>query len=299
MENVNNDSFALIRKSKSQGTRLWKKRLTKFMNNRLAVLGLAIIVIMLLAFLFAPVLSPYDPLKPDLGNKYAMPSAEHLFGTDSLGRDIFTRLLYGGRTSVLIAVCSSVGGSLIALLLGLIGGFFGGWVDRILVRLSEVFSTFPQIILIMIAMTFMGQGVWNVVWIFIITGWPGELRLVRAEVLSLREETYVEVARAFGMSRANIMFKQILPSVVTILVVNITMAIPGYILSESSLSFLGIGVPSTVPTWGTMLNAARSTNALVNYWWVWVVPGLAICLFVLATNFLGDGLRDVLDPRQQ
>jgi len=285
--------------SRRRGTRLWKKRMKKFANNKLALAGLTVIALMLISFVCAPLITDFDPMKPDLKNKYAVPSSEHLLGTDSLGRDIFARILYGGRTSILIAVASSVGGSLIAMILGCISGYLGGWIDRFLVRLSELFLTFPQIILIMIAMTFLGQSVWNVVWIFILTGWPGTLRLVRAEVLALREETYVEVARTFGMPRRNIIFKQILPSVLTILIVDVTMAIPGYIMSEASLSFLGIGVPATVPTWGTMLNAARSVNVLVNYWWVWIVPGLTICLFVLSTNFLGDGLRDVLDPRQQ
>lgn len=278
---------------------LLARRVRKFARNRLAMLGLIIVAVMLALILLAPLISPYAPDKPDFSAKNAPPSREHLLGTDNLGRDIFSRILYGGRMSLLIALIGSVSAAMIGVVLGSIAGYFGGIVDSVLVRISELFQTFPQLILVMMLMSFVGQGVGNLILIFSVTGWVGTFRQVRAEFLSLKEETYVEVARAFGMSRTAIMFKEILPSVSTTIIIQITMALPGIILSEAGLSYLGVGVPSSVPTWGNMLNAAKSLNVIMNYWWMWVTPGVAICLFVLSVNFIGDGLRDVLDPRQQ
>lgn len=288
-----------LQKAKSQSTKLWKKRIRKFVNNKLAMLGLIIIAIFLFCILAAPIITPYDPQKPDFGSKLEGPSREHIFGTDSMGRDLFTRIVYGGQTSILIAVSSALLGSCLGVLLGAIGGYFGGILDWILIRISEIFMSFPQMLLVMIVMAFTGPGVFNLIIIFMFTGWTGAFRLVRAEYIARREETYIKVCEAFGMSKTAIMFKQILPSVLNTVIVQFTMNIPSYVISEAGLSFLGFGVPMSTPTWGTMLNAAKSIKIILYNPNVWIVPGIAICLFVLAVNFFGDGLRDVLDPRQK
>jgi peptide/nickel transport system permease protein len=284
---------------KKTGTKLWKKRLRRFANNKLALFGSIIVAIFVIAVLAAPLLTQYGPLEPDFGNNFASPSLDHPFGTDSMGRDMLARILYGGRVSILIAVSSSACGCIIGMILGAIGGYFGGLLDKFLVRLSELFMSFPQLILVMVVMAFIGPGTFNLILIFAITGWTGTFRLVRAEYIARKEETYVQVCDAFGMNKAAIMFKQIMPSVLTLVMIQFTMGIPGYVMSEAGLSFLGFGVPMTTPTWGTMLNAAKSIKIILYNSNVWLTPGLAISLFVLAVNFFGDGLRDAMDPRQQ
>lgn len=284
---------------RKQGTKLWKKRLRRFVNNRLALFGMIIVSLFVFSALAAPLLTRYTPLEPNFGNAFSRPSLQHIFGTDSMGRDLFTRILYGGRISMLIAVISSAWGCLIGMILGAIGGYVGGIFDKLLVRISEIFMSFPQLILVMVVMAFIGPGTFNLILIFAVTGWTGTFRLVRAEFITRKEETYVEVCEAFGMSRLAIMFKQIMPSVLTLVMVQFTMGIPGYVMSEAGLSFLGFGVPMTVPTWGTMLNAAKSVKIILYHPNVWLIPGMAISLFVLAVNFFGDGLRDAMDPRQQ
>ena len=198
-----------------------------------------------------------------------------------------------------VVITILVAGFMFLLTGAMLAGYFGGKVDMVLVRLSEIFQTFPEMILIMILVSILGQGVGNLVLVFSVTGWMTTFRMVRNEFLALREETYVQVCEAFGMSKSAIMFKQILPNVLSPVIVSATVNVAGFILSEASLSFLGVGVPSSVPTWGNILNAAKSVEVVSNYWWLWAVPGGVISIFVLAINFFGDGLRDVLDPKQQ
>lgn len=282
-----------------KGSSLLKKNVRKFMNNRLAMLGLICMLVMVLAAVVAPLLTSYEPNAINMTELSQPPNAKHLFGTDQLGRDVFARVLYGGQVSILVGVVGALSSSLIGMILGAMAGYMGRIVDTVLVRISEVFQTFPQIILIMILVSMVGQGVGNLVLVFSLTGWGTTFRMVRNEFMAQREETYVQVCEAFGMSRSHIMFKQILPNVLSPVIVATTTNVAGFILSESALSFLNMGVPSSVPTWGNILNAAKSMDVIANYWWLWVVPGAAISIFVLAVNFFGDGLRDVIDPKQQ
>ena len=263
------------------------------------MIGLFFVVLIVGACLAAPLLTSWAPEQVNFPDKTMAPCAEHILGTDKLGRDIFSRVLYGGRISILVGVCGAFFGSIIGVVLGGIAGYFGKTIDAVLVRISEVFQTFPQIILVMIMATILGQGVGNLLLIFSLAGWMTTFRMVRNEFIALRGETYVQVCQAFGMPKANIIFKQILPNVLSPVIVSATVNVAGFILQEAGLSFLGVGVPSSVATWGNILNAAKSIEVVTNYWWLWAVPGIVISVFVLAINFFGDGLRDVLDPKQQ
>jgi peptide/nickel transport system permease protein len=262
-------------------------------------MGLVIVVVMVVASA-AAMLVGMDFSTPDMTNLKAAPSGTHPFGTDTIGRDLLSRVLIGGCYSIFIGVFCSVVSGLIGTVLGAIAGYFGGKLDGLLVRISELFQTFPQLVLVMMLVAILGtRGMTNILLIFILTGWMTTFRMVRNEFLSLKGETYVKVCEAFGMSRSNVMFKQILPNVMSPIIVSTTTNVAVYILQEASLSFIGLGISDKTPTWGNILNAAKSVSVVTNQWWIWVFPGLAITLFVLAINFLGDGLRDVLDAKQQ
>lgn len=274
-----------------------KRSIKKFKANKLAMIGLVVVVIYILLSIFAPVISSFDPNSADLANMNKTPGNGHLLGTDSLGRDLFTRLIYGGRISILIGVVSAVLTSVVGTALGLVAGYFGKTVDAILVRISEILMSFPMTILVMLLATILGAGVRNLIIIFCIVGWMTVFRIVRNEVMRIREETYVDVSKAFGAPSKDIMFKDILPNALSPIIVATTINIAFFILQETVLSFLGLGVPTNVATWGTIINAAKSITVIQNQWWLWVIPGACISIFVMSINFLGDGLRDVLDPR--
>ncbi|NOU96160.1 ABC transporter permease subunit [Paenibacillus sp. LMG 31456] len=262
------------------------------------MIGFSIILVMMLCAILAPVLTSYKPDEIDLGNRLKPPSTEHLLGTDKIGRDVLTRILYGARISIFIGLSGALGGALIGTVLGCFSGYLGGWFDKLMLRVSELFMTFPQLILVLILVVYMGQGLFNLILIFAVTGWTGTYRLVRGRFLSLREESFVESCRAFGISEMSIMFRHILPNTLSPVIVTVTLSSAGYILAESGLSFLGLGVPSGIPTWGNIINAAKAVDVIRNNPWLWLPPGCAISLFVLGVNFFGDGLRDVLDPNQ-
>lgn len=275
---------------------LARRNWQRFSRNKMAVVGAGILIIMLLACIFAPYLTPYDPtyIQPAIRNQD--PSAEHILGTDRLGRDIFARILYGGRMSISIGVISAVGATIVGTILGCIAGFYGGKVDKALVTIQEFFSIFPQILLIMLCISFVGQSVEAMVVIFIFTSWSGIMRVVRSRILSLKEEPFIESCRANGISSMSIMFHHMLPNTVGPVIVNATLNIAGFILTEAGLSYIGMGVPETIPTWGNIINAAKRLDIIQNEPMLWIAPGVAICLFVLSINFFGDGLRDALDP---
>lgn len=297
MSNTNTTSIKAQNKSASSS--LLKKNIRKFLNNKLAVFGLIVVVFMTLACI-AGAIFQVDYATPDLTSMKAAPDSAHWFGTDTIGRDLFARVLFGGCYSILIGVFCAVLSSVIGAVLGAIAGYFGGKVDAVIVRISEVFQAFPQLVLVMMLVAILNKrGLGNLLFIFVVTGWMTTFRMVRNEFMSLKGETYVKVCEAFGMKRSNIMFNQILPNVMSPIIVSTTTNVAFFILQEASLSFIGLGVADSTPTWGNILNAAKSVSVVTNQWWIWVFPGLAISLFVLAINFLGDGLRDVLDPKQQ
>lgn len=298
MDNIK--TVSIKEQNKSAASSLMKKNIRKFLRNKLAVLGLVIVVVMIIASIMSVVLK-LNYSTPDLRNMKVAPGTEgHIFGTDTIGRDLFARVLYGGCYSIFVGVFSSVMSGIIGAVLGAIAGYFGGKADKLLVRISELFQTFPQLVLVMMLVAISGtRGMTNIIMIFTFTGWMTTFRMVRNEFMSIKSETYVKVCEAFGMNRINIMFKQILPNVMTPIIVSTTTNVAVYILQEATLSFIGLGISDQTPTWGNILNAAKSVSVVTNQWWIWVFPGLAITLFVLAINFLGDGLRDVLDAKQQ
>lgn len=275
------------------------RALRKFLSNPLATAGLAVFTIILLMSVFAPLISPYDPLKIDLRAILQPPSAEHWLGTDKVGRDVFSRVLYGGRISILVGLGSAIVAAIIGVGIGSYTAYRRGWLDMLALRASEVFVAFPQIILVLLLVSILGQSLTNLIVIFIITGWAPMYRMARARVLSLREEEYVQALEAFGISSPVIAYKHILPNALGPVTVHITLSTAMFILTEAGLSFLGLGVPLQIATWGNILNAANDLRILENNWWIWLPVGLVISTFVLSVNFIGDGLRDSSDPAQQ
>lgn len=285
----------VIKKEKKSS--LAKRSLNKFLDNKLAIFGMLVVIIMTLMSIFAPLITKVDPNAIDMAMINQAPSGEHIFGTDSTGRDLFARLLYGGRISILIGVVSAMTTSIIGTIIGLVSGYYGGKVDILFLRLSEILQSFPMTILVMVLVTIVGPSVKNMIVVFTLIGWMAVFRIVRNEVLRLREETYVQVNKAFGINDAAIMFKEIFPNTISPIIVATTINIAFFILEETGLSFLGLGVPTNVPTWGTIINSAKSITVIQMYKWQWLIPGAVISLFVMSVNFLGDGLRDALDPK--
>lgn len=263
-------------------------------ENRLAVISAAVILLFLLAAVFAPLLTPYSFDEMDLMHRLAPPSAEHLLGTDEAGRDVLTRMLYGSRVSLLVGIVPTVISMLAGAALGIIAGYAGGKTDAVIMRLADVMLAFPSMFLAMVIMYTLGDGMINIFLALALVNWASVARIVRAETLKLKETEFVEAARSIGVSKVTIMLRHILPNCIPSLIVLFTLNIPSAILSESSLSFLGIGIKAPQASWGLMVNTGR--QFLYSQPWLSLAPSMAIMLIVLAFNFLGDGLRDVLDP---
>ncbi len=268
----------------------------KLFANKLAVFGLVTFAIITILCIFAPLFTSYTASKIDLASRLAAPGGDHLLGTDKIGRDIWARILFGGRMSIFIGLGSALGTTLIGVSLGAYGGYTGGKFDTILLKASEIMASFPQIILVSILVTMIGQSMWNLIFIFIATGWPPMYRMTRSQMLSIREQEYVQALKAFGINDMVIAFKHMLPNATGPIFVNVTLSTAMFILQEAALSFLGLGVPLEIATWGNILNAAQDLTILRDAWWIWIPVGIVITLFVLSINFIGDGLRDSTDP---
>jgi len=294
--------FDRIKKSEEaglNGKQTMNRSLRKLLKNKLAIVGIVIFAIILLAAILAPFLTKYDPLTVNMQSVLQGPSKDHLLGTDKIGRDIFSRILYGGRISILVGLGSALGASFIGVTLGAYAGYKGGLIDSIVLRVSEIFMAFPQIVLVLLLVTILGQSLSNLLIIFIATGWGSVYRMTRSKMLSIREEEYVQALKAFGLNDFVVCYKHMLPNAIGPILVNITLSTAMFILEEASLSFLGLGVPLEIATWGNILNAAQDQGVLLNNWWIWLPVGLVISLFVVSVNFMGDGLRDSTDPTQQ
>ena len=267
--------------------RLWR-------GNKLAAVSAVVILLFALAAILAPVLTPYTFDGMDLLNRLAPPSREHLLGTDEAGRDVLTRMLYGSRVSLLVGIVPTVISMLAGAVLGIIAGYSGGRTDAVIMRIADVMLAFPSMFLAMVIMYTLGDGMINIFLALALVNWASVARIVRAETLKLKETEFVEAARSIGVKKLAIMFRHILPNCVPSLIVIFTLNIPSAILSESSLSFLSIGIKPPQASWGLMVNEGR--QFLYSQPWLSLSPSIAIMLIVLAFNFLGDGLRDVLDP---
>ena len=219
-----------------------------------------------------------------------------------MGRDIWSRMLYGGRISIIVGLGSALGAALLGVTLGLFVGYKGGWLDKIIMKIADIFMSIPQMVLIIIIVALIGQSMENLIVIFILTGWPSMYRMARSQVLSLKEEEFVQALRAFGISDLKIAFKHMLPNAIGPIVVNITLSTAMFILQEASLSVLGYGVPQEIATWGNIINVITNSGTIrfdwLGYWWMWLPCSIMLILFVLSINFIGDGLRDASDPTQ-
>lgn len=273
----------------------WKDIWRRLSRNRLAMFGMVLVLILMVAAIFAEQLAPFDPTKQDLINKLQMPSREHLLGTDDYGRDILSRIIYGGRISLLVAVLAIAFGLVVGGVLGVSAGYFGGIYDGTIMRLMDVMMAIPGFLLAVCVSSALGTGVQNTAIAIGIGCVPGYARLMRALVLSIRDQEYVEAARITGSSDARIMLKHIVPNILSPIIVESTLRIGACILMISSLSFIGLGVQPPDSEWGSMLSAGR--QYIRSFWPIVTFPGLAIMVTLFGFNLFGDGLRDALDPR--
>jgi ABC-type dipeptide/oligopeptide/nickel transport system permease subunit len=268
----------------------------RLVRNRMAMVGLAIIFILFLIAIFAPLIAPYEPNKQNLQASLTPPGPGHLLGTDKHGRDMLSRMIFGTRIALLVGFLPQFVSLVLAIVLGLVSGYYGGWVDDLIMRLADAFFAFPSLLFMMALMFVLGpkQGLLGIILGLGIVGWAGRARIMRGQVLSIRERAYIESARSVGANTSRIVFRHILPNCLAPLIVSTTMSIPGAIMAEAGLSFIGLGVAPPTATWGQMLQTGR--EYLRQLPWLSIWPGLAILITVLSFNLFGDGLRDALDP---
>lgn len=264
-------------------------------RNRLALVGGVVVLALFLISLLAPLISPYDPNAINAWKVLSPPSLQNWFGTDELGRDVFSRILLGARISLKVGFVAVGIAVTIGTVVGLLSGYYSGLVDATLMRLVDIMLCFPAFFLILAVITFLEPSIWYIMMVIGLTGWMGVARLVRAETLSIREMDYILAARCIGCSNARIIFRHILPNAISPVLVSATLGVAGAILTESALSFLGIGVQPPTPSWGNILTSGKDYIEFA--WWLSLFPGLAILVTVLAYNLLGEGIRDALDPR--
>ncbi|MBR5509958.1 MAG: ABC transporter permease [Lachnospiraceae bacterium] len=265
-----------------------------FKSNYLFTFGVMICLAWIIAAILAPVIAPYDPIVQDLSLRLKPPSAQHWFGTDNFGRDIFSRVIYGGRYSLLAGCLTVVIAGFIGTFYGAIAGYVGGWVDNVMMRISEMILSFPSLILAMIINAVMGSNLFNTMFALVIVAWPTYARLMRSVVLSVKENEYVTASEALGASKVRILMKEIIPNSISSVLIMATTDIGNQILMFSTLSFLGLGSAPPTPEWGMMVSDGVD---YFNKFWVAGFPGLAIFTMAVGANFIGDGLRDLLDPK--
>ena len=280
--------------SVSPPSSFFKDIVTAYRRNRLAMAGAVIVIALVLVALLAPWLSPYDPYGIDLDVMTQAPSRAHWIGTDQFGRDLLTRIIYGTRISLVIGIVPTLLSMTIGTTLGLMAGYYGGKVDMVIMRLCDIVMAFPSLLLAMAIMYTLGATLLNIFIALAAVGWAGTARVVRSQVLSLKEKEFVEAAKAVGVRSSVIMVRHILPNCLPALIVLFTLGIPGAILSEATLSFLGVGAQPPTPSWGLIITSGK--EFLFSAPWIAISPGVFILFTVLAFNFMGDGLRDALDP---
>jgi peptide/nickel transport system permease protein len=264
-------------------------------RNRMAMIGLGLVLGLFMVSIFAPWLAPYDPNSINLKEVLMPPSPAHYLGTDTLGRDVLSRIIFGSRVSLKVGFVAVGLATLIGLFVGALAGYYGGWVDSALMRLVDLMLCFPAFFLILAVIAVLEPSIWNIMVVIGLTGWMGVARLVRAEFLSLREREFVTAARALGASDTRLIMRHMLPNALAPVMVSATLGVAGAILTESALSFLGLGVQPPTPSWGNILTAGKDNIEIA--WWLSVFPGLAILVTVMSYNLLGEGIREAIDPR--
>ncbi len=274
----------------SYGRMIWKR----FCKHKLAVVSSVFLAVVIILSLLAPVLAPYDPNMP-VGGFGEAPSAKFLLGTDQVGRDVLSRLFYATRVSLLVGFAATAVSTVIGVILGLISGYFGGWIDMAIMRFTDMIMSFPYILLVLVSAAIFKPGLWNIILILGFVDWPGVARLVRGNVLSLRETAFIKGDLVAGMPKRYILFSEILPNTLAPILVYATSVIALSMLDEAALSFLGMGIQPPQASLGNMLNGAESLSVLTTKFWLWIPPGLLIILLVISINFIGDALRDAFD----
>ncbi len=263
--------------------------------NKMIWTGAIAAVMLFIIAIFAPVLTTYDFKNQDIASRLQPPSANHIFGTDELGRDLFTRMVYGARVSITVGIIAVLISTIIGVLLGSLAGYFGGWIDNVIMRFVDIMLTIPTLFLILMLIVFLGPSLINIMIIIGLTSWTDIARIIRAEVMAIKKLAYVDAARLIGLSKRDIILKHILPNTLGPVFVYMTFGISGAILTESGLSFLGLGVQPPMPSWGNILTSGK--DYIETAWWLVIYPGMAIFIAVFSYNILGEGLRDFFNPR--
>jgi len=266
------------------------------LRNPLAVVGAIIIIGLIIAAVFAPWIAPYSPIGQNLSQRLLPPSAEHWMGTDELGRDIYSRVIYGSQITLTIVLLVAVIAAPLGLMIGAISGYFGGWVDRVLMGVTDVFLSMPKLILALAFVAALGPGINNAIIAIAITTWPSYARIARAETMTIRNAEFISAVQLQGASPLRIIVRHVLPLCTSSMIIRVTLDMAGIILTAAGLGFLGLGAQPPLPEWGAMISRGRSF--ILDQWWVATMPGFAIIIVSLGFCFLGDGLRDVLDPKQ-
>ncbi len=284
-----------MKQNKVEGERYMQTVWRRFRRHRLALVSLTVLSIIILAALFAPIIAPYDPNKI-VGTFSGPPNSKNWLGTDQIGRDVFSRLLYATRISLLVGVLATLISTIIGVVLGLVSGYFGGIIDMIIMRFTDMVMSFPYILLILVAAAIFQPGLWNIILILGFVDWPGIARLVRGNVLSLRETNFVKGNIVAGMPKRHILFSEILPNTIAPILVYATSVVALSMLDEAALSFLGMGIQPPTASLGNMLNGAQSLTILTSKPWLWIPAGVLIVILVMSISFIGDALRDAVDP---
>jgi peptide/nickel transport system permease protein len=288
-------------KIESKATVIWRR----YRKNKLAVVGLFFFTLICLMAIFAPFLTPYRPDVYEILDSFLPPGENpytgkmHIMGTDSMGGDVWTRIVFGARISLSVALLAMVCTVSVGVIYGSIAGYFGGWVDNLMMRIVDAIQSIPTFFLLLIVAAIITPSLWSTVLVLSVFGWTGMARIVRGEILSLKKRDYVEAAKATGEKKASTIFYHVLPNAIAPITVIATLDIAGNIIAESALSFLGLGIQPPTPSWGNMLTSAQELTTVMDYMWIIIFPGAFIILTVLAVNFIGDGLRDALDPRMK
>lgn len=277
----------------------WGNVFARFRKNKLAMLSFWVLLVIVLLCILVPMISPYGIEQIDMANREAKPGSSHWLGTDTLGRDLFTRLFYGGRISLGVSLAATAIECVVGIIMGCIAGYYGGMVDTIIMRVSEMFMSFPFLMMCITLAAVFGAGVRTLIFALAILSWPSITRIVRGQILVLREQEYMEACEALGISDFRRIFRHLFPNVLAYVIVYATLGMASAMLTETSLSFLGLGVSPPTPSWGNLIQEARDLTAIQYKMWYWIPPGICIFLSVMCFNLLGDGLRDAIDPKMK